>query len=186
MNTRTESRRDQWDSLCFDWAKCRKCKIRNFVGKMVFGRGHIDPDIVFIGEAPGKLEDVEGKPFVGLAGKLLDSAIGMANIQERSYFILNMLACRPCDGIGLGNRTPTEEEVENCSGRLESAVALLRPDTVILLGKTAEYGVLKQYWSKAFRVFCLPHPAWILRHGGTKSPEFSVFVNKLREAMKRG
>lgn len=173
-----------WEALVKAFASCKKCLIGEYASKKVFGRGSLLPEIMFIGEAPGKTEDMEGQPFVGLAGALLEVAIGRANKKKKKIFITNTVSCRPCDGIGQPNRAPNQEEVHACAYRLHTTLLLLKPKRLILLGKVAQANVLQQKWASEYETVCLEHPAYILRKGGIKSEQFKTFVNKLTEAMK--
>src|SRR5262249_56189391 len=106
--------------------------------RTVYGWATPTARLMFIGEAPGADEDRIGQPFVGEAGQLLTDMItkGMG-LRREDVYIANILKCRPPD-----NRTPTTEEAENCSSYLEHQIAVIRPEFLCLLGKTAAIGVL--------------------------------------------
>jgi uracil-DNA glycosylase family 4 len=96
---------------------------------VVFGAGHADADLMFVGEAPGANEDKQGLPFVGQAGKLLDKLLEEIGLQRDDVFIANVLRCRPP-----GNRDPRPEEIENCQEYLLRTVELIEPRVVCTLG----------------------------------------------------
>lgn len=175
------------------WERCDKCDIGLFAHKHVFARGTLPCDILFVGEAPGKAEDVEGIPFVGKAGKLLDQWITAAGTAEVlapdgvqlmgdlisrtfTYAITNVVLCRPCDARGEPNRRPTFTEIENCRPRLnEFILRAARPKALVLLGSVAKSATPK--WEGLPRLN-LCHPAYCLRQGGEGCPE-DLYARKL-------
>ncbi len=96
---------------------------------VVFGSGNADADLMFVGEAPGASEDEQGVPFVGRAGKLLETLLGEVGLQRTDVFIANVLKCRPP-----GNRDPLPVEIENCQDYLRSQVELIEPSVICTLG----------------------------------------------------
>ncbi|MGC9143670.1 uracil-DNA glycosylase [Hydrogenobaculum sp.] len=116
---------------------CKKCQLSEQRTQVVFGDGNPDSKVLFVGEAPGADEDVEGKPFVGKAGKLLTQELERVGLlRQRDYYITNVVKCRPP-----GNRTPEEQEMITCSYILKEEVKLIKPQLVIALGKTAAVGL---------------------------------------------
>ena len=116
---------------------CKKCKLSEQRTQVVFGDGNPDAGIMFVGEAPGADEDVEGKPFVGKAGKLLTQELERVGLlRQRNYYITNVVKCRPPD-----NRTPEEQEMLTCSYILKEEIKLIKPKLVIALGRTAAVGL---------------------------------------------
>jgi DNA polymerase len=105
----------------------------------VFGVGAFDADIMFVGEAPGKNEDLQGEPFVGAAGKLLNELLGGIGVERDDVYIANVLKCRPP-----GNRDPRPEEIESCKGYLRTQLELVDPRVVITLGNFATKLLLKR------------------------------------------
>src|SRR5947209_20415258 len=99
---------------------------------VVFGMGYADADLMFVGEAPGANEDLQGKPFVGQAGKLLDTLLGEIGLDRSDTFIANVLKCRPP-----GNRDPQPEEIAECEPYLMRQVALIEPVVICTLGNFA-------------------------------------------------
>lgn len=140
----------------------------------VFGVGPVDPDLCFVGEAPGGDEDRLGEPFVGAAGKLLDKIIVACGLKREEVYICNTIKCRPP-----GNRTPKPEETENCREYFEKQIALVRPKFICALGGTAAQNILgissplgklrgRFHSYKGIPVLCTYHPAFLLPH---RSPD---------------
>lgn len=141
------------------------------------GKGDVPATVLFVGEGPGKSEDLMGIPFCGASGVLLHAAIDAVNTQRISTYFANILACRPCDEHKGPNRPPTLVEAAKCQPRLEQISALVKPEVVILLGKvTQKFG--KILFPDAYH---LMHPAYILRVGGQRSPTFRIFKRQLQE-----
>lgn len=126
-------RREALKLLYAETQACTRCPQlvagRNTV---VFGAGNADADLMFVGEAPGATEDEQGLPFVGRAGRLLDTLLGEIGLARRDVFVANVLKCRPP-----GNRDPQPVEIENCRGYLDSQVELIEPRVICTLGNFA-------------------------------------------------
>lgn len=160
-----------WDTLEAAVAGCRACRLCESRRNTVFGVGHRQADWLVVGEAPGEQEDLQGEPFVGNAGKLLDNmlrAIGLD--RHESVYIANVLKCRPP-----GNRNPDPAEVAQCEPFLRRQVELLQPKMILamgrfavqsLLGTTEPIGKLRgrihQY--QGVPVVVSYHPAYLLRN----------------------
>jgi DNA polymerase len=111
---------------------CTVCALSATRTKVVFGSGSPDADLMFVGEAPGKNEDLQGQPFVGAAGRLLDQLLAEAGIARDRVYIANVLKCRPP-----GNRDPRLEEIDACKGYLRRQLELVDPRVVVTLGNFA-------------------------------------------------
>lgn len=111
---------------------CTDCRLCEGRSRVVKGTGSARARIVFIGEAPGKEEDIHGKPFVGRAGRVLDAALAEAGVCRREVYITNLVKCRPP-----GNRRPRRDEIESCRRHLVKEMERLRPEIVCVLGRTA-------------------------------------------------
>jgi DNA polymerase len=111
---------------------CTDCGLSNTRTNVVFGVGSYQARLMLIGEAPGKNEDLEGEPFVGAAGKLLDTLLGEIGLQRGEVYIANVLKCRPP-----GNRDPRTEEIDSCKGYLREQIRLISPEVVLTLGNFA-------------------------------------------------
>jgi len=159
-----------WDELKIQVAECRACDLCKQRKQAVLGVGHPTAPWLFVGEGPGADEDELGEPFVGQAGKLLDSmlaAIGCA--RGREVYIANVVKCRPP-----GNRTPTHEEAAACAPYLDRQVDLIGPKLIVALGKTAATRLLateaslaslrgKVHRYRGIPVVVTYHPAYLLR-----------------------
>jgi uracil-DNA glycosylase len=125
-----EGRREILKQVFAQASGCVRCRELAATRKsVVFGAGNADADLMFIGEAPGASEDEQGLPFVGRAGKLLETLLGEIGMERGDVFIANVLKCRPP-----GNRDPLPVEIENCSEYLYRQVELIRPRVICSLG----------------------------------------------------
>ena len=160
-----------WPELTRTVAECRACPLCEQRKQAVLGVGDLNPDWLFVGEGPGAEEDVQGEPFVGQAGKLLDAMLASLDIARgNKVYIANAVKCRPP-----GNRTPENAEMASCRPYLERQIALLKPKVIVLLGKAAVHAVLHEDKSLAsmrgqrFEYAGIPvvvtyHPAYLLRN----------------------
>lgn len=128
-------------------AACQRCELAKTRTKVVPGEGSHRAEVMFIGEAPGREEDVQGRPFVGRAGKLLDRLLAEIGIGRNEVFIGNVLKCRPTSPEGK-DRRPTEEEVSACSHFLDSQIEKIKPKVICTLGDTATHYILRKYGIK--------------------------------------
>ncbi|MCX5808296.1 MAG: uracil-DNA glycosylase [Proteobacteria bacterium] len=151
-------------------SECRKCSLAATRTNAVFGEGSNRAQLLFIGEAPGEEEDLQGRPFVGRAGKFLDQMIERIGLRRDEVFICNVLKCRPPN-----NRDPEPVEVEACKDYLLSQLELIGPKIICTLGKhayntlfgvdekiTRIRGVLTSY--KGIKLLPTYHPAFLLRN----------------------
>ena len=149
---------------------CKKCKLSSTRTHIVFGVGNQNADILFVGEGPGREEDLKGIPFVGKAGQLLTQIIekGMG-LKRSDVYICNIVKCRPP-----ANRDPEEEEIEACRGFLEKQIKAINPKIIVALGKPASSTLLERNvmitrergtWHKfmGYKVMITYHPAFLLR-----------------------
>ncbi len=118
--------------------RCKRCDLAKSRTKFVFGVGNPQADIMFIGEAPGRDEDLQGVPFVGRAGKLLDKMLTEIGIRREDVYIANILKCRPPD-----NRDPLPGEVEKCEPYLIKQIRIMQPKAICCLGRIAAQTILK-------------------------------------------
>lgn len=162
---------------------CRKCGLSS--KRVVNGKGPIPCDIMFIGEAPGEVEELLGAPFVGSAGRILQEALTEVGLCPRDVYITNVVKCRPP-----GNRTPTQAEIDACKPHIDEELRTVNPRKVITLGKTAtslfkEVYVMSAIVGKSFTVdgrTIVPvyHPAYAL-HSPTVRNEV---IKLIQEAIK--
>lgn len=144
-----------WNDLrqtCLECTKCGLCQTRTNV---VFGVGKQDADILLIGEGPGEQEDLQGEPFVGPAGKLLDDMMSIIDLDRTNSYIANIVKCRPPR-----NRDPLETEQEACIGYLRNQVALIKPKIIVCLGRIAAMKIIRE----DFRI-SREHGTWVNRNG---------------------
>ena len=111
---------------------CTDCGLSQTRTQVVFGVGDPSARVMLVGEAPGKNEDLQGEPFVGAAGKLLDELLGEIGIRRSEVYIANVLKCRPP-----GNRDPQPDEINSCKGYLREQIRLVQPEVVVTLGNFA-------------------------------------------------
>jgi uracil-DNA glycosylase family 4 len=156
--------------------KCTKCPLHKSRKNFVFGVGNPNADVMVIGEGPGVEEDIQGEPFVGRAGKLLNEILKAINFQREEVYIGNIVKCHPP-----GNRTPTSEEMEACVPYLKKQIDLIKPKLILCLGLTAAQGLLKRRESLTklrgqifdylnAKVMVTYHPAALLRNPHWKRP----------------
>ena len=120
--------------------KCRKCNLYKTRKKPVFGYGSINAGILFIGEAPGYNEDIQGLPFVGRAGILLNELLESINLKREDVFIANIIKCRPPN-----NRNPLKSEISQCKDYLHKQIEIIKPKIIVPLGNFASSFVFKKY-----------------------------------------
>lgn len=155
--------------------QCARCPVlAQGRTQTVFGVGNVRPRVVFFGEAPGADEDRQGEPFVGRAGQLLTKIIEACTFRREDVYILNVLKCRPPD-----NRTPTEEETENCRPFFERQLEILKPEYIVCVGAVPTQALLKSKtaigkmrqkfhtWNNT-KVVVTYHPAYLLRNPDAK------------------
>ncbi len=154
--------------------KCTKCALGKTRNKFVFGTGNPNADIMLIGEAPGADEDMQGIPFVGRAGQLLNKILEAINIKREEVYIANILKCRPPD-----NRTPIPAEINTCIPYLKKQIELIKPKVILCLGVTAANGLLNTkssmiklrgnvYEFHGVKLMVTYHPAALLRNPNWK------------------
>ena len=112
--------------------KCTKCELSETRNNSVPGKGNYKADVIFVGEAPGKNEDVNGEPFIGIAGKKLTMALESAGVTREEVYITNIVKCRPPK-----NRVPTITERDTCKNYLKKEIEIIKPKIICILGNTA-------------------------------------------------
>ena len=178
-----------WEALeqtCKNCTRCGLCETRNNV---VFGVGSRQADVLFVGEGPGEQEDLQGEPFVGPAGKLLDDMMSIIDLDRSRCYIANIVKCRPPM-----NRDPMETEQDACIEYLRNQVALLKPKIIVCLGRIAakklidpEYRITRQHgtWVQKGGVWmtAIYHPSALLRDV-SKRPETFDDLLSIREKIR--
>ncbi|HEY1685216.1 MAG TPA: uracil-DNA glycosylase [Tepidisphaeraceae bacterium] len=148
---------------------CQKCRLCSTRTNTVFGEGDVNAKIFFIGEGPGENEDLQGRPFVGRAGELLNKMITAMGLKREEVYIANVVKCRPP-----GNRAPAPDEVEACTPFLEKQLETIRPKVIVTLGLPAmqymlqtkvSMGKIRGQWHEWRGIKLMPtyHPAYVLR-----------------------
>ena len=181
---------ENWEELNDAIKDCNKCKLCNGRKNIVFGVGNKNADIMFIGEGPGADEDIQGEPFVGKAGQLMNKAFEALDIKREDVYIANIVKCRPPS-----NRNPEDDEAIACLNYLRNQVLLIKPKIIVLLGSEAlknilgeEYGItnLRGTWIEKKGIWYLPtfHPAALLRDE-TKKIDFIKDLKLVMEEMKK-
>ena len=159
------------EHLVQDCTKCRLCQKRTHPA---FGEGNRQADILFVGEGPGREEDLQGRPFVGPAGQLLDRMLAATGLAREEVYIANVVKCRPPN-----NRNPEDDEAELCLPYLRAQYALIRPKIIVCLGSIATRHLydrdaritrVRGQWLEKGGVWFLPtyHPAALLRDESKK------------------
>ena len=175
-----------WEELENACNHCTKCKLCSNRHNVVIGTGNKNARIMFVGEGPGAEEDVQGVPFVGKAGQLMDKAFQGVGIKREEVYIANIVKCRPPN-----NRNPEKDETTSCKEYLESQIKLVNPEIIILLGSVAlknilgeEYGITSSRgkWFEKDGIKYMPtfHPAALLRDETKKID----FWNDLKKTQK--
>jgi len=179
----------EWKALektCESCTRCGLCETRNNV---VFGVGLRTADVMFIGEGPGEQEDLQGEPFVGPAGKLLDDMMAIIDLDRTNSYIANIVKCRPPQ-----NRDPLETEQDACIDYLRNQVALIQPRIIVCLGRIAakrlidpEYRITRQHgaWVQKGGIWmtAIYHPSALLRDV-SKRPETFEDLLSIREKIR--
>ncbi len=165
---------------------CKKCSLGETRTNFVFGVGNPNAEIVFVGEAPGKNEDLKGEPFVGRAGQLLDKILAAINLTRNDVYILNVLKCRPPE-----NRDPLPSEIELCEDYLKEQLKIIKPKLIVALGKIAGNTILRKgetlanlrekiHTYEGIDFIVTYHPAALLRNPALKKPTWDDF-KKIRD-----
>lgn len=161
--------------------ECRRCKLHGGRKNIVFGVGDEAADIVLVGEAPGRDEDIQGEPFVGRAGSLLTRILAAVDLKREEVYITNVVKCRPP-----GNRDPQPDEISSCSPFLDKQLRAITPAFIITLGNFAAQTLLKSekrisglrgrfYDYQGIKLLPTYHPAFILRNPKMRRPVWEDF-----------
>ena len=178
---------EELSSRCLD---CRACPLGGTRTKLVFGVGNASADIMFIGEGPGEQEDLQGVPFVGRAGKLLDDMLSMIDLDRSKVYIANIVKCRPPK-----NRDPLPEEKDACWPWLREQTEIVDPKIIICLGRISataliseDFRITRQHgqWFDigGRRYMAIYHPSALLRDVN-KRPETFADLREIRSEIRR-
>lgn len=165
-------------------AACTLCDLHKTRSNTVFGVGDEHAEIMFIGEAPGANEDLQGEPFVGRAGMLLNSMLRSINLKREKVYIANILKCRPPN-----NRDPLPQEVKLCTPYLQQQINLIKPKILVAVGRIAAQfllitgesmsrlrGHIYNYGLEKIPLIVTYHPAYLLRSPTEKSKAYADFL----------
>lgn len=180
---------ETWETLEQTAMNCQKCKLCQTRTNVVFGVGRKTAPVMFIGEGPGENEDLQGEPFVGRGGQLLDKLLFHVDLSRKTnVYITNMVKCRPPK-----NRDPERDEIDSCLGYLRGQVRLIRPKIIVCLGRiaacaliTPDFKVTRQHGEFFDKNGTLMmgtfHPASLLRNASQKPGALDDFI-KLRQKL---
>lgn len=171
---------------------CQKCRLGATRTNTVFGVGPVPSPIVFVGEGPGQQEDLQGEPFVGAAGHLLDDMLSIIDLSRENCYITNIVKCRPPQ-----NRDPMDDEQDACIGYLTAQLALLQPKIVVCLGRVAakrlispDFRITREHgqWTQRDGVFytAIYHPSALLRDGNKRPETFADLLTIRSRARELG
>jgi len=180
------------EKIAKDITQCERCSLYKTRTNVVPGEGPCDAEIFFVGEAPGREEDLQGKPFCGQAGKFLDELLDKIGLKREEVFIGNVVKCRPP-----GNRDPLPEEIESCAHFLEEQIKTIKPKLIVTLGRySMNYFLptlkISRDHGKAYRknnqvYFPVFHPAAALYRNELKEMIINDFkkIPKILEEIKK-
>ena len=177
------------DTIAAEARICTKCRLSKTRTQVVWGTGNPNADLMFIGEAPGRDEDLKGEPFVGRAGQLLTDIIKAMKLSREDVYIANVIKCRPPE-----NRNPEPDELEMCRPYIRTQVELIKPRVIVTLGKFAlqsltgkasAVSAARGQWTDYEGVPVMPtyHPAYLLR---TPSAKKDVWNDMKKVMMELG
>lgn len=184
--------KQQLEQLQGQCQACHKCSLGDKRTHLVFGDGNPETGLVFIGEGPGEQEDLQGIPFVGRGGQLLDQMLDIIGLDRSRYYICNIVKCRPPK-----NRDPMNAEQDACFPWLSSQVGILRPRVIVCLGRIAacriirsDYKITREHgtWEQKDGIWmtAIYHPAALLRDESKRPETFDdlkAIQRKLREVL---
>jgi len=174
-----------------DVESCIRCRLHKTRTNVVFGEGNASaPLIMFVGEGPGEMEDLSGKPFIGRSGQLLTQMIESMGLKREEVYIGNVIKCRPPE-----NRIPEEDEIRACLGYLAAQVRAVRPKTIVTLGATATQALLKQkkmisalrgswFEFQGVPLRATYHPSYLLRAGNEAKKEARIDLQTVLTRLK--
>jgi DNA polymerase len=180
---------DNWETLKQECGQCRGCSLFETRHNLVFGVGNEAAEVMLIGEGPGEQEDLQGVPFVGPAGKLLDDMLEMIDLDRKKVYIANIVKCRPPR-----NRDPQNVEQDACRHWLDRQIALVDPKIIVCLGRIAAKALIREdfritrehgQWFDVGgrRVLATYHPSALLRDV-EKRPEAFMDLREIRKEIK--
>lgn len=180
----------RWEELKQECMACNACNLCKTRHNVVFGVGNEEADIMFVGEGPGEQEDLQGVPFVGPAGKLLDDMLSIIDLDRTNVYIANIVKCRPPR-----NRDPQQDEQDACIGFLRKQIQLVKPKMIVCLGRVAalrlihpDFRITREHgqWTKSGDIWFTAtyHPSALLRDV-SKRPDAFMDLLAIRDMMKK-
>lgn len=178
-----------WEELEGQCGQCRRCSLGETRTNLVFGVGNRQAEVMFIGEGPGRDEDLQGVPFVGKAGQLLDDMLSIIDLDRTQVYIANIVKCRPPN-----NRDPLAVEQEACIKWLRQQTRLISPKIIVCLGRIAakriiddDFSITRQHgqWIEkgGIHMMAMYHPAALLRDD-TKKPDTFFDLKSLQKTIR--
>jgi uracil-DNA glycosylase family 4 len=178
------------EELAREAADCVRCALSETRTQVVFSRGDPEADLVFVGEAPGREEDLQGEPFVGKSGKLLDKLVlEEIGLERDRFYVMNTIMCRPP-----GNRDPRPEEIAACNPWFDKKLSMLQPKVIVTLGNFATKLLLdttdgitklrgRSYPYRGAVLVPTFHPAAVLRGGGVPLAQMRADLVRAKEVL---
>lgn len=173
---------ERLDAIREELRHCRRCTLARERNRVVPGEGPHTVKVMFIGEGPGRNEDIQGKPFVGQAGKVLDELLAAAGLKREEVFVTNVVKCRPP-----GNRDPLPDELAACRNWLDEQIDLLNPEIIVTLGRFSmarflDNARIGRVHGQAFelggrKVITMYHPAAALHNPALKDTMLADFTH---------
>lgn len=171
-----------WSDLELQCNSCTSCPLHSSKTNTVFGKGSKTATVLFVGEAPGEQEDLQGIPFCGASGQLLDKYFAAIDMDKEDYYVANILKCRPPK-----NRDPLPEEQDACIGYLREQLKLIEPKIIVCLGRISAMKIIKQdfkitrehgKWFKKGKYFmtAVYHPSMLLRDPSKREETLKDFL----------
>lgn len=192
---------DTWEQLKVDADNCKKCLLYKGRTQAVLGDGNKHALLMLVGEAPGKDEDIEGIPFTGKAGKLLDKALLTNGITRDHIYLSNVIKCRPWEYGPTGmqrNRTPQQDEIDECNSLLVRQIKLVNPLLILCVGAPAARSIIKSdfkitlerglVFNSRFNIPAVAtiHPAYVLRQVGNEyTRNYQFLLDDIETARKK-
>ncbi len=177
---------------------CKNCNLYKTRNKTVFGEGSLNAKIMLIGEAPGRNEDIQGRPFVGKAGKILDDLLDFIDLKRNNVYITNILICRPPK-----NRNPLKKEINICKKYLDLQIDIIQPDIIVPMGNFSISDILNKFDLKVdkisnihgniykidnklqnIKIIPLYHPAFAIYNKNIKNTLFNDFKS-IKKALNK-
>ncbi|MEB3764986.1 MAG: uracil-DNA glycosylase [Desulfurococcales archaeon] len=182
-----KSKREEYQRLVNKIVNCTKCPLHKFRKNPVPGEGSLDSDIMFVGEAPGRKEDEQGRPFVGMAGKLLSALLSKIGLRRDEVYITNIVKCRPP-----GNRDPRPEEIQVCLPYLLEQIRIIRPRIIVTLGRHSGrtlFETARLKWAPLSRIHGKPYTGVVGDVNVTLYPTYhpaaALYNPNLREVLEQ-